>query len=143
MIDPKELRIGNYVIDGHDIEQVSVRMLQMILEGSAEVDPIPLTPEVLQRLGAIKSSIHNPFFSHYDFYFGRDRHLSVSNPGTPNELVMLLEYNTDGGKITPSIICLRIYDYDGNTYVHHLQNIYYDISNGQELELQPPQLAGL
>ena len=47
-----ELRIGNLVIDGHDIEEVNYRMIKMLVEKEAEFDPIPLTEEWLLKVGA-------------------------------------------------------------------------------------------
>lgn len=134
MIQENELRIGNWVNDSFaGFAQVSGADLANW--EAINCSPIPLSVELLEQCGATKSSIDNPFFSHYDFPLSRDRHISVSNPGTPNEMVMLLEKNHAG---VPSVVCLRNFDYDGKTYLHQLQNLYFSLT-GEELKINLTQ----
>ena len=47
----RELRIGNLVMDGQEIEQVNARMIDMLVKIEADFDPIPLTEEWLLKFG--------------------------------------------------------------------------------------------
>ncbi len=147
----KELRRGNYLYNHlNEIKEVDYigdtvglkneiggtdkYQINPIFSGNInDLKPIPLSEDILLKCGANKSSIENPFFSHFDFHFSRNRHISVSNPGTPNEMVMLVERKE--GK-QPTVIVLRNYDYDGKTYLHDLQNIFHSASKGQELKIE-------
>ena len=44
---------------------------------------------------------------------GRDRQLSASCIGTPNEMVYITENDSDNPKQITDIICVHNYDYDG------------------------------
>lgn len=47
------------------------------------------------------------------FQLGRNRHLSASNIGTPNEFLYICSSDSkDSNKIT-DLVCLHNYDYDG------------------------------
>ena len=46
-----ELRIGNYILDGGDVEEVTYRVIEMLVKNQAEFDPIPLTEEWLLKFG--------------------------------------------------------------------------------------------
>lgn len=88
---------------------------------NGEYEPIPLTPELLDDLG-FETYPHMTVMNSKFLKLGRNRQLSVGCVGTPNEMVFLQEVADDGMKIN-DLICLRNFDYDGKTYVHHLQNI--------------------
>lgn len=111
-----------------------------IIEHGREIDNcivegwegIPLTPEWLERMGFI----HNPIVlisRQYLIKLGRDRMLSVSDAGTPNEIVFIQE--VDGKKVT-DLVCIHNFDYDGKLHVHHLQNLFHALT-GKELEVKP------
>lgn len=70
MIDIKELRIGNAVLDPIGMEkEVSLQVLQKIERGF-KYTPIPLTPEILEKCGFEKCSCggwkHGIHISKYD-----------------------------------------------------------------------------
>ena len=48
-----------------------------------------------------------------NFDLGRNRHLSIGNIGTPNEIVCISETDYDDPKKVLEIIVLHNYDYDG------------------------------
>ncbi len=47
------------------------------------------------------------------FPLGRDRHLSASNIGTPNEFLYICSTDDKDSKKITDLICLHNYDYDG------------------------------
>ncbi len=47
------------------------------------------------------------------FYLSRNRHLSFSSVGTPNETLYICEVNDEHNKIIDDAICLHNFDYDG------------------------------
>jgi len=54
------------------------------------------------------------------FPLGRNRHLSFSNIGEPNEFLVI--YEAEGKEITDCVI-LRNYDYDGYTTVEEVKQL--------------------
>lgn len=113
ILKPSDLRIGNLIQDGHDIEAISVRHLQMMVEGQAEFDPIPLTEESLLRLG-------------FEYYKSNNSHqldtpFGVSFWGRNGIINTYCESDECGNEMT---------------YVHEVQNRYYSLSSGQELEFK-------
>lgn len=46
------------------------------------------------------------------YSLGRDRHLSASSVGTPNEVMFICESNEESGKVSDAV-CIHNYDYDG------------------------------
>ena len=44
---------------------------------------------------------------------GRNRHLSVGDAGTPNEIIFICKKNDKNSKEITDLICLHNYDYDG------------------------------
>lgn len=136
MIQPQELRMGNIVYNRHN-DPIEVdwkdlhNMCQPRMDGHGYTG-IPLTPEWLERMGFI----HNPIVllsRQYLIKLGRDRMLSVSDAGTPNEILFIQE--VDGEKVT-DLVCIHNFDYDGKLHVHQLQNLYHTIT-GNELEVKP------
>ena len=106
-----ELRIGNYVEYGDDIEQISIHLLFGALNGD-DVKPIPLTEEWLVKFG-FEPNIYNDEFELYPLTFD-------------------CEY-TDEGNWNIS------YDsYPLSTeikHVHQLQNLYFALT-GEELTIK-------
>jgi hypothetical protein len=142
MIQPQELRIGNYLewsnhdnysevkpITGKDIEEIEYNHMhpddpEERNRFHSSWDYVPITPEILERLGFDK----HPHFTVANSRFielGRNRVLSVQCAGTPNEIVFLSEQSD---KAVKDVICIRNYDYDGYTYVHQLQNLYHSLT---------------
>ena len=51
MIKKEDLRIGNWIKDGHDFEQVTSYHIKCVELGRCEYDPIELTEEILLKCG--------------------------------------------------------------------------------------------
>ena len=49
----------------------------------------------------------------YAYALGRHRHLSVSNVGTPNEMMFISETSDQDEKVITDLIAIHNYDYDG------------------------------
>jgi hypothetical protein len=92
--------------------------------------PIPLTEEWLLKF-AFYQMPHNTIQNSFMKNIGRGRVISVGCVGTPNEMVFITDEN---GEKVENIITARNFDYDGKTYVHQLQNIYFALT-GQELTI--------
>ena len=63
----------------------------------------------------------------FNLDLGRDRNLSIGCVGTPNLIVFLeeVERNENGDVIKKNdLICVHNWDYDGELYLHQLQNLY-------------------
>lgn len=70
--------------------------------------------EFLLEKGFVKlPSINENIFLSYVYDLGRKRELSVSQVGTPNEMVWLLQKNKDDDKDIDDLVCIRNFDYDG------------------------------
>jgi hypothetical protein len=104
-----ELRIGNYVMDGYDIEKVNYRMIEMLVKNQAEFDPIALTEEWLLKFG-FKKDLGNDLF----FDVNSNSFLIFQN----NRIELLDEENN-------KCICFC-------KSVHQLQNLYFALT-GEEL----------
>lgn len=138
-----ELRIGNWVqydcfdeiiytkIDAIKDSKVSLNLSTHGYEWEdvEDIDPIPLTPEILEKAGFIRDDWSN---SNYPGRFS----LSLIDTGN---------YTGDGYfKYDSADDCLALYSSDGGDtsivihkieYVHQLQNIYFAIT-GEELEIE-------
>lgn len=145
MIKAQDLRIGNLInfnwwfngvgkvdlIDGcHGYVTMERHGDEFHLD---EISPIPLTEDWLVKLG-FKGYSHFTVMNSKYIELGRGREISIGCVGTPNEMVYLIELDVDGRTIN-DIITLRNFDYDGRTYVHQLQNLYYALT-GKELEVK-------
>jgi hypothetical protein len=108
-----ELRLGNLVMDGKDIEQVNARMIDMLVKIEADFDPIPLTEEWLLKFGFKKTEWDN--FNSYRLMIGN------------NDYTIVLY--SDGNCEVGDIITCKI------EYVHQLQNLYFALT-GEELKQQ-------
>lgn len=74
MIDPKELRIGNWVFDDKTKVQLTAQSISMIVTGGlnyrkVSFDPIPLTPEWLKSRGAVKTNQTNQYAIERNGYY--------------------------------------------------------------------------
>lgn len=153
MIQAKDLRIGNYIADRggkkwqidhwESKDKVSAKSSiseigghkfegHPLTEYVEYLQPIPLTEEILLKCGFEKIphfNIGNASIKH----IGRDRHISISSVGTPNEIIALVDQS--GEDIANSdVIIVKNYDYDGYTNLHQLQNLYFALT-GEELEI--------
>jgi hypothetical protein len=93
-----------------------------------DIEPIPLTEERLIKFG-FEPIANLVTGTQYQISIGRDRFISISGLGTGNEFVFLSDER--GGKVN-DVIVARNYDYDGTTYVHHIQNLFHSLT-GEEL----------
>ena len=110
MIDPKELRIGNYLLSGGEAIQIDAAHLCDLLTSEYYLlghTQIPITPEWLERLGFAvgKRSIYKDF-GFFEIEYERDQ------------------------------LYIGINEYQDSLYhiqyVHQLQNLVYSLT-GQEL----------
>jgi hypothetical protein len=108
-IKASDLRIGNLVLDGKDIEQVNARMLDMLVKLEADFDPIPLTEEWLLRFGFV--------------YHDDDGIITYSSR---DNIVIFQRYRLD------FYFELSNYKDAELEYVHQLQNLYHALT-GEEL----------
>ena len=123
-VKANELRLGNLVMDGHEIEQVNARMIDMLVKNEAEFNPIPLTEEWLIKFGFSKMDDTTP--SNYRVH--KSKMFFYIRYGT---------FTTDMGKTD-----LIGYNglFVGNKfvrvirYIHDLQNLYFSLTCE---ELQP------
>lgn len=124
-----ELRLGNYLmyrgetltrvqslgVNGFETGKVSDTILDGIACGSTDIadyEPIPLTPEWLERMGFVKNRIG-------DYGIGNTFVFPYTNPGE-----WFVTFSPDKGGTAVR-------------YVHQLQNIYYAMI-GKELEIKEP-----
>ncbi len=116
-----ELRIGNLVMDGKEIEQVNARMIDMLVKIEADFDPIPLTEEWLLKLGFKQCGYEMLSWKHETLLpsFNLDG-INWADFDEPD--YQFLNY-----KVADEI--LRI------DYVHQLQNLYFALT-GEELKQQ-------
>lgn len=69
-----------------------------------------LTEDLLFRLGFLKVTDYITRRYHYDL--GRDRLMSITDPGTYSEMMFLLEGPKDGSGALDGVV-IHNYDYDG------------------------------
>jgi len=93
--------------------------------------------ELLEGFKPDKTLLKNlGFKSHEHFTIGdviyidldRNRQLSMSCLGTPNEFLSLCEVDYNKKLIT-NVVVLHNYDYDGPLFLHKIQNIYHSITS--------------
>ena len=118
MIEVKDLRIGNWIKDGHEFEQIEIEHLVCLSSGRCEFDPIPLTEELLIKLGFEQmyflGAKINYYFEGNLIYSIIDRHVEYKN-GSINFIIRKCEH------------------------VHDLQNLYFALT-GEELNLKTKEL---
>jgi hypothetical protein len=68
-----------------------------------------LTHDLLLDLG-FKPMPHFTIMGTMIFVLGRNRHLSIGNVGTPNEMMFVCQQE---GNTIIDLVCLHNYDYDG------------------------------
>jgi hypothetical protein len=130
MIDPRELRIGNYVtLHGNAVASP----IDFEVEGTSDdgievaghiarltnIHPIPISPEWLERLG---------FEMDDDMECGIIWYLKL------NDDISIYWNGCIEIEIKTQFVTTR-YDIDHIKYIHHLQNLYHALT-GKELELK-------
>lgn len=114
----EELRIGNYVkcVDGNTICIDKDEMIY-ILSNTFEVEPIPLSEEVLLKCGFERSEIHE------NFYFIKLNDWTKIYVAF-HEKQYVVELSVSKHSFCPKVNCL-----------HQLQNLYCALT-GEELEVE-------
>lgn len=151
-ISANELMLGNWVMYKGEMCRVETVSLDMedesepfinvhrggnvyecivLRQQSNELQPIPLSAEILVKCGFVKIP-HLIYNSAFDYNLGRGRYLSINDCGTPNEVWFLTERED---KNVLSIVTIKNYDYDGRTYLHQLQNILSSLGQPLTIEL--------
>lgn len=148
MIDPKELRIGNYLCDpeqendgviqveeirgyGKDGKTIGIQFRRAscwsVIEEDCGILPIPLTPEWLERMGFIDKPA--AFDNSSNPYWAKNA-VILTYAETPPENTYLPGIGfTYNGKHLVSHVKEWI------QYVHQLQNLYFSLT-GNELEIK-------
>lgn len=123
MIDAKELRIGNWVRQLGKPCQIDLGVLFHLAQGGHAVegfDPIPLTPELLEKAGF--KIVVGQAFTAMASKEGID--LFFLYPAIGETLEVVFAFNNLQGETTRREL----------KYVHELQNLLMAL-NGQELEI--------
>lgn len=117
MIKSNELRIGNLATgsESNNYFRLTSEMIRHIDKGLAVVNPIPLTPEILEQCGFEKDIIDHPVPNHEAFGFYKfhvkiywTKQIKVWYKGSPIDIVV--------------------------KYLHQLQNLHFALT-GEELEI--------
>lgn len=111
MIAPNELRIGNWAIGKPNGNMFMLGDGSAIDHFANESEPIPITPEILEKCGFEKGSIY--------FYFSKFRIVKINDSN--NWLILLSD--------TYHHLCKL-------KYLHQLQNLYFALT-GEELNYTP------
>lgn len=125
MIDPKELRIGNYVFDKDwDAERPigATDIYNMVIKGSDSFEPIELTPEWLEKFGFKKKD--ESAFENIKMKYWVHEAVCLFFNENPHEVSFLAGYgfNTFEGKYYGATIRWI-------SHVHVLQNIFNSLTN--------------
>jgi hypothetical protein len=149
MIKPQDLRIGNLVFFDEDginsVQEVkyigynnegfrgyyvsfgwaSTTLEDHFNDDDLHISGIPVTEVRLKTLGFKKVPNFTVMNSMY-IDIGRSRQLSIGGIGTANLMMFLneIEMNTNKEIIVKDCVVLHNWDYDGELYVHKLQNLY-------------------
>lgn len=121
MINTNELRIGNYILDHKDrIKRVWTIKQNIVMVSDydideTEVNPIPLTPEILEKAGFVR--INDAW--------------RIEVPNDPYHAIFMVCWNNELNKF---YIILYNFMYEVPT-VHNLQNKFESIT-GEELKIE-------
>ncbi len=123
----KEVKVGNYLHWSNqsviiEVEFYHLREFALYEKAKELYKPIRLTNEMSIKLG-FKEINHFTVGNTLILDVGRNRQLSFSNIGTPNEMLFLNQINDKDSKKVDDLICIHNFDYDGYLHVHELQNI--------------------
>lgn len=139
-----DLRFGNYLMSTLTKEVIIVGWLAMkhVADGNYQsvydpkttvYEPIILNEGWLIKLGANKIESFTVVPT-YILQLGRFRRLSICVQRC-SQMIFIQEYSDKDYKVTTDLICVYNYDYDGELYVHKLQNIFH-VFTGQELTIK-------
>jgi hypothetical protein len=123
MIDPKELRIGNWVkVDDLPIEQITLETFATLAQHPHTIgyfNPIPISPEWLERFN---------FEMDDDMEYGIIWSFKISDDASIywNGFIEI--------EVRTKYVTTR-YDLDHIKHIHQLQNLYHSLT-GKELELK-------
>ena len=122
MIKVNEMRVGTLVMDGSSIVQVNSRMIAMVEKDEAEFDPIPLSEDILLRLGFEKRQFHQRAEFNLEFDVDNQKHfLEVAYPrNIERDVIVYFDRSF----------------YKHIQYLHQLMNLYFALT-GTELTLNP------
>lgn len=120
MIQPQEIRIGNYYKGASrgNIEIVTWQTLRDLSEGKLNLLPIPLTEEILLKFCFKYREFLNDFFIKID-----------------NENILIIEKEVIGFSIFNCEPNQRKYFLTKIYYVHQLQNLYFALTS-EELKFE-------
>lgn len=112
-----ELRIGNLVSNGINHYAVDINMLyDLATLEHYPIEPIPLTPEILDKCGFEKNNIGHNDFDIIALYAKEEFEIIQYSDG--------FGWDTGLGKISDT------------NYIHQLQNLFYCLT-GEELKVKP------
>jgi hypothetical protein len=115
-----ELRIGNWIQDGNEFEQITIDHLNCLYSGRCEYDPIPLTEEWLLKFG-FEYKVEELGVRFYEIQIGIS-FISLSIEG---------HFNINSGES----YWYMDRDFKAPKYVHQLQNLYFALT-GEELTIK-------
>lgn len=116
-----EIRVGNLVMDGYDIETVNARMIEMLEKDQGDFDGIELSEEWILKLGGKKVAPEHWIIGDFTF-------MTVS---VGEKIPRHILYR--GVNILMSYDCK-----DQRFYVHQIQNLVHSLT-GTELTINPTQ----
>lgn len=119
MLNANELRLGNWVSETNSkgktfYVQINIDFLETLVVEPDVFDPVPLTPEILEKCG----------FKPHDKFDYFKNYLALGHKGSSNYVVAEFDRIDGQGHL------LR----RGISYLHQLQNLYFALT-GQELPI--------
>lgn len=130
MIDPKELRIGNLVlVHGVKLSEPKTKVLaidKVVAQSCRNYDPIPITPEWLERLGFVRTRdlIHTAEFV---LLGGPCIHILFSK--IDGRLYLGESFITRSGDDEDEFIAVPL------TFIHQVHNLHFALT-GEELTIK-------
>lgn len=151
MVNPLELRLGNYVLYNGQTAIVSginspaprkdknfdgKYIIELVLGGlinciPEELEPVILTEEILLKFGATKIP-HKIFTSNYELPLKRNISLYVTDIQTPNFMLGIIERDFETNQIE-DLVYIHNWDYEKELHAHQLQNLIFTLT-GKELK---------
>jgi hypothetical protein len=114
MIKANELRIGNWV----NVQDQSVQLSFIDNEDNEEFEPIPLTPEIVEKCGFVNKAVH-------EFWMSKQATHLWANVAYSMTGHVLLKDTIHSGSVRITNI----------KFLHQLQNLYFALT-GEELEIK-------
>lgn len=128
-----ELRLGNWVLinNAFSTEKKPARIIDIWFSGKSYQElsePIPLTPEILEKAGFVKDALHNYTRKLKPNLITTEAYLVFAG-----DYLYLRHYNGEN-RMDDSVVTLWSKDLMKQFYLHKLQNLVYDLEN-EELEV--------